>query len=301
MAKTLLIADPKWTWREWLKENLGSRDFVCLDVSDADHGPAARVFFMQKGKVRKWRLVGTVASMRNPVDLLAGAYDMLGSCSDDAVVLSFEIRRTPVLRQMGLALAETIGVSEVVVPEGSELIGEPWVVAPWAVDLGEELPETAMVAQRRSRWLEMLEGCDEHEISLDDVGLYGARLGSGERLKGSPFDELGEHVEVCGSVLHVVSDKEPDESLVGDAMNLSHATRLNIVSADEYNGLICSFVREVGEDFGIGVIKSIDFKSRKAVFLNNAVAPAPVKTVRIGAVRIDEKGKETGEVKPWTV
>ena len=301
MAKTLLVSDPRWTWREWLKENLGSRDFVCLDVADADHGPPARVFFLHDGKVRKWRLVGTVHSNRNPVDLLVGAYDMLSACSEDAVVLSFEMRRTPVLRQMGLALAETIGVGEVVVPEGSDLVAEPWVVAPWTVDLGEGLPDTALVAQRRSRWLEMLEGCDEHQVPLDDIGLYGARLGSGERLQGAPFDELGVHVEVCGPVLHVVSDKEPDEQLVGDALNLAHATRLNIVSTGAYDGLLCSFVRDAGEDFGIGVVKSIDFSSRKAVFLNNAVAPAPVRTVRLGALRIDETGKETGEVRPWTV
>ena len=174
-------------------------------------------------------------------------------------------------------------------------------MAALTVDLGEVLPESAVLAQRRARWLEMLEGCEEHELSLDDVSLYGCRLGSGERLRGEPFDSLGEHVELCGPVLHVVSRDEPDDAAVGEALTLSHARRMNLVSPDAYSGLVCSFARGAGEDFGIGTIKSFDFGSRTAVFLNNAVAPAPVHSVRVGSVRIDDTGKETGEARPWTV
>ncbi|MCH7944446.1 MAG: hypothetical protein IIC73_00290 [Armatimonadetes bacterium] len=301
MDATLLIADPRWTWREWLKENLDGRDLVCLDVSDADHGPPGRVFLMREGKVRSWRFVGTVVAARNPVDVLAGGLRLAREASDDAVVLSFDVGDSPLLRQMALALAESVGAASVLIPSGSGLESEPWPVNPEWTELAEALPETVRIAQRRSRWLEVIEACDEHTLQLDEVGLYGVRLGSGERLTDPPFDKLGLHVEVCGPVLHVVSDEEPDETLVAEALNLSHASRLNLVSPNSYDGLVCSFVRGGGEDFGIGVVRSIDFEARRASFLSTAVAPAPVTAVRIGAVRIDETGKELGEARPWTV
>ncbi|MCH8978076.1 MAG: hypothetical protein IH945_02390 [Armatimonadetes bacterium] len=301
MDSTLLIADPRWTWREWLKENLGRRDLLCLDVSDADHGPPGRVFLMRKGKVRTWRLVGTVFANRNPVDVLAGGLGLAREASDGAVVLSFDVGGSPLLRQMALALAESLGAARILIPSGSGLENEPWPVNPEWTELADALPETMRTAQRRSRWLEVIEACDEHTLQLDEIGLYGVRLGSGERLTEPPFDRLGQHVEVCGPVLHVVSDGDPDDTLVAEALNLSGASRLNLVSPNSYDGLVCSFVRAGGEDFGIGVVRSIDFKERKATFLSTAVAPAPVTAVRIGAMRIDETGKELGEARPWTV
>jgi hypothetical protein len=297
----LLVADPSWTWREWLKEHLGRRDFVCLDVSDADHGPPGRAFLLREGKVREWRLVGSVHANRNPVDIAAAAAQLLAKAGEDAVVLSFEMREAPVLRQMALALAETAPVGEVLVPEGSAFVHEPWLVPVATVPLGAALPESARVAQRRARWLEMLEGCQEHVLDLDHVGLYGVRLGSGRRLHGAPFDSLGSHVEVYGSTLLVVTDHDPDEASLGEGLNLGHATKVSLVAPDAYDGLLCSFVRGSGEDFGIGVVKSLDFLERKATFLNNAVAPAPVRNVRIGSLRLDASGKESGETKPWAV
>jgi polynucleotide 5'-kinase involved in rRNA processing len=297
----LLVADPKWSWRTWLKENLGQRDLVCLDVSNADYGPPARVFHLHEGKVRNWRFVGSVYPQRNPVDLLAGAADLIAKASDDAVVLSFEIHGMPIHRQMALALSENARIRSVLVPEGSQLLHEPWLIEAETIALQESLPENAQAAQRRARWLEMLEGCSEHMIELDHIGIHGVRLGSGQRLHGAPFDDLGIHVEVYGSTLLVVTGHDVDEQMAGDALNLAHATKLSLVSPDAYDGLLCSFVRGSGEDFGIGVVKGIDFHEREATFLNNAVAPAPVRSVRIGSLRIDETGKETGETKPWAV
>jgi polynucleotide 5'-kinase involved in rRNA processing len=206
-----------------------------------------------------------------------------------------------VLRQFALALAESGAYSEVLVPEGSQFLHEPWLAPSRPVHLPEALPESARTAQRRARWLEMLEGCTEHTLQLDHIGLYGIRLGSGRRLHGSPFESLGLHTEVYGNTLLVVSDRDLDERTVGDALNLAHATKLNLVSPRAYDGLLCSFVRGSGEDFGIGVVQSIDFEARTATFLNNAVAPAPVRNVRIGSLRIDSTGKESGDTKPWAV
>ncbi|MEX2242900.1 MAG: hypothetical protein WD716_03535 [Fimbriimonadaceae bacterium] len=297
----LLISDPQWTWREWLKSELGGRGLVCLDVSDADHGPAGRVFLMRDGKVRAWRLVGSIHAVRNPVDLLAGAAQMVGLAGEDAVVVSFELRQAPALRQMALSLVESLGISRVLVPQGSQFLHEPWLVETESVALDPTLPDSALIAQRRARWLEMFEQCVEHELELDHVGIEGVRLGSGQRLHGSPFDALGVHVELYGQTLLVVGDHVPDDATASEALNLAHASKLHLVSPHSYDNLVCSFVRGTGEDFGIGVVREIDFVERRAVVLNTAVAPAPVRTLRLGSLRIDSTGKETGETKPWAV
>lgn len=301
MPATFLINDPKWTWREWLKTHLGERPFLCLDVSDADHGPAGRVYLLREGKVRSWRLVGSVYSNRNPVDLLAGGLRMLSEAGPDVVVLGFQMRESPVLRQMSLALAECLGGGVALAPTGSSFVHDVWPFEVSQVTLPEALPDAALLAQRRARWLDMLEQATEHAVSLDKVGVYGTRIGCGTRLHGSPFSELGVYVERYGSTLLVVSDHEPADDLLQEAGNLAHTRHVSLVSPYSFDGLLCSFVRGSGEDFGIGVIKGIDFEAREMTVMNTAVAPAPVRMVRIGSVRIDMDGKESGETKPWAV
>lgn len=301
MKATFLINDPKWTWREWLKTELRDRPFVCLDVSDADHGPAGRVFLMRDGKVRSWRLVGSVYSNRNPVDLLAGGMRLLAEAGPDPVVLGFQMHESPVLRQMALAVAESLGSGEALAPTGSPFVHDQWPVGVTQVSLPESLPEAARLAQRRARWLEMLEAGTEHIVSLDKVGVYGARLGSGSRMHGHPFTDLGPYVERYGNTLLVVTEGSPNEDLLNEAGNLAHTRNVAFVSPRAYDGTLCSFVRGTGEDFGIGIVKAIDFETREMTVINTAVAPAPVRMVRIGSIRIDLDGKETGETKPWAV
>lgn len=301
MATTFLINDPRWTWREWLKTSLGDRPLVSLNVADADHGPPGRVFLMRGGKVRSWRLVGSVYANRNPVDLVAGAQTLISQAGNGCVVLGFETHESPILRQMALAIAETSGFDEILAPTGSVFVHDPWPISVAQIDIPEALPDAAKLAQRRARWLEMLESCSEHTISLDKVGVYGVRFGSGTRLHGHPFSDIGPYVEKYGSTMLVVTDSEPREDLLAEATNLAHVRNIAFVSPTSYNGLICSFVRGNGEDFGIGMIKSIDFETREIAVLNTAVAPAPLRMIRVGSIRIDADGKELGETKPWAV
>lgn len=300
MPATILVTDPEWSWREWLKSNLADRDYVCLDVSNADYGPPSRVFFAKKGKVRSYKFVGSIYANRNPVDLLLGARQLIDQAQDPVIAL-FEMRESPVLRQMALSLVETIDADEIYAPEGSSFLHEPWPIPASSVSLTAALPQAAQLAQRRARWLEMIENCTEHKLELDHVALHGVRLGSGRRLHGSPFDDLGIHVEVYGQSLLIVGDHEPDEQALGDAMNLTHATKLHLVSPAAYDWLVCSVARGHNEDFGMGVVQGIDFEKREMTLLNTAVAPAPIRAVRIGSTRIDDTGKETGETKPWAV
>ena len=93
MPATLLVTDPAYSWREWIKSNLADRDLVCLDVANADYGPPGRVFLVREGKTRAYRFVGSVYANRNPVELLIGAQQL--DQARDPVVALFEMRESP--------------------------------------------------------------------------------------------------------------------------------------------------------------------------------------------------------------
>jgi hypothetical protein len=65
--------------------------------------------------------------------------------------------------------------------------------------------------------------------------------------------------------------------------------------------LLCSFANQEGEDFGIGMIRGIDFVTGVAQVACTAVPPAPARILRIGGLRVDPNGNELGEARPWQV
>jgi polynucleotide 5'-kinase involved in rRNA processing len=86
---------------------------------------------------------------------------------------------------------------------------------------------------------------------------------------------LGEilHAEETGGALFLVAEDEPSEGALARALDIFHCTRAFVASPSLYNGLLCSFVRQTGEDFGFGLVRSIDFVGRVAHVLCDAVPP----------------------------
>lgn len=296
MPRTLLVAHPKTTWRDWLKENQGKRDLLVLDPSLADHTAPARAYRYHEGKVREWRLVGTTDPQRNPLGLLAAAAELAPLCSPDALILTFPLRLTPVLRQIAHALATILQPQEVLVPEGSRLERQGWPVGADTIELPAAFPPLVRDAQRRARWIELIESTEHHQIELADVTLQGARLGSGTRLAHKDFAEYG---EVSGGVLHVVSDNRLEDDQVARAMDLAHASKISIVSPSSYQGLLCSFAHQNGDDFGYGIVESFDPERYVMRVRNTAVPPAPVRILKLGNIRLQENGQELPPLPPW--
>ncbi len=295
---TLLVGHHKWSWRDWLRANLQDRDLIVLDPANADHGPPARCLLVRAGKVVDWRLVGTLDVQKNPVAWFAASAALLRSAKNDPVVLTFPLRPSPVLRQLALGIAHVLQPKTVLVPESTRLERQPWPVGAETVPLPEELPPLVQQAQRRARWLELIENCATHELDLSNVAIEGARLGSGTRLR---HDDFPDYAEISGGVLHVVTDRNIEENEVRRAMDLTHATRLSLVDPLAYNGLVCSFAHENGEDFGLGYVQSVNPLQEQAVVMCQAVVPAPVRILKIGLINIADTGKENLAANLWTV
>lgn len=297
MARSLLVADTEASWRDWLRDASAERDLVILDPASADFGPPCRICLVSQGKVKDWRFIGCLEAGVNPLEVLSGAAWLLGKASDQAVAVTFPVRTSPVLRQLALSIARLTDWADILVPSDSGLERFGWPIGAEPHPVVADLPTMVREAQRRARWLELEEQCYDHEVSLDSVTVEGARLGSGALIE-LPNGMRG---DLAGGVLHVLSDSEHAEEEVSQWMSFAHASRVSIVAPEAYEGLICSFADQSGVDFGLGRIISVDALNRTVRVRNHAVPPSPVRILRIGTLRIDGAGRETGEIRPWTV
>lgn len=302
---TLLVPVRGVTWRQWLKEHRRSRDLLILDPADPDHGTPARCVLLRGDEVVAWRFVGTLEPTRNPIALFQSAAVLGSLAGPDALALLFEVRFTPVLRQLALAIAQLLKPEEIWIPDGSGLENFGWPVGPQRVGLEPAFPDVVIAAQRRSRWIEMLERCESHEVPLDRVSVEGLRLGGGLPVPIGSLHLAGVrsalHAEVFGPSLFLVAEGELDHDQIGRALDLAHATNAMVVEPSAYTGLLCSFADQAGEDFGMGMIDEVDFERRIVRLRCTAVSPAPVRMLKVGSLRIEPSGKELGETKPWSV
>jgi polynucleotide 5'-kinase involved in rRNA processing len=236
--------------------------------------------------------------------LIDATHQLLALAGDDVIVQCFDYRSQPILHQTLLMIACLLRPERFLVGTGM-LAGEAGLpIGPEEVDLPVQ-HELVRSAQRKAQWMKLVEQCEQHIVSLDEVTLDGARLGAGAPLSASDCDRLHlpdvQYAELAGGTLLVISSETPDSAEVARALDIAHATRAVFAAPEHYRHLLCGFAKASGEDFGIGMIQSIDFRSREAEILCTAVSPAPVRTLKFGSLRVTNQGHELGEVKPWAV
>lgn len=297
MPGTLLVSHPDWSWRTWIKDSLQGRDLICLDPSNAEWGWPARVFLLRQEKIVAWQFVGTLEASRNPIAVVSGLARFL-EISPDSDVLLFPFHKTPVLRQLALACAQIQRPEEVLVPDSTQLELEPWPVGASVVELEPPLYKIAREAQRRARWIEMIEAGEDHEIDWTKIGTEGMRLGSGQMLPIAGFPGWAEY---SGPHLHVLNENELDDHLAADILSRSGTSKMTVVHPEDYVGLVCSFAHQDGSDYGFGMIKAVDLARKKLLIRCTAVAPSPLRILKVGTIRIDETGIEAEPVKPWSI
>lgn len=279
-------------------------DLLVLDPADAAYGISA-VLRLVRGERPLWtRLYGSLDPRRAPHVLVAALAEGMARAGDDLTVRLFGVRRTPLLRQTVSLVASVLRPDRILLAEGTDLRREGFPVEPEAVTLEPALPPTVQDAMRKAQWMRMLEACSTHEIELDRITLEGSRLGSGRALSIEERRRAGleeaVRVEQAGRTLLIVAEK-PDERLVSRALDVTHATKAVLAAPRTYEGLVLSFVRSNGDEFGYGRVERIDWAAGLLYAACTAVAPVPVDTLRLGSLRLDAKGVERGEARPWEV
>jgi polynucleotide 5'-kinase involved in rRNA processing len=174
----------------------------------------------------------------------------------------------------------------------------PWPVGAEEVEVPTQVPAVVLEAQRRARWLELLERSETHRIDLARVPTLGSRLGSGREVKELGY---GGRAEAFGGTLLLVGREEPDSATAGRYLDISHASKLVNVSPTAYAGLACCLERESGEPLGLGVVSSYDPADHVLEVKSPAVVPAPVRQVRFGGFRVDAMGREGPALPSWSL
>ena len=303
MAVTLLVGTPGASWREWLHENLAGRHFLNLDPGDPAQDPPARIALFHNGKPTAWCFFGGLEAERAPHLILSALQTLLPLAQAELVVQLFPLKGSPLMVQVARSLVQALQPSEIVVPEGAALpnLGGP---NPTPVTLPEPLSPQVHAAQRKARWLKLLESCTEQLLRLDQLRIEGARLGAGAshpptRAAAEPDELL--HVETTGHTVLIVSESEPSDALIARTLDRTHASRAVLATPASYQNLLVAFARESGEDFAIGILQEIDFKKGTVTLLADSVPPSPVKILRIGVLRLSPTGDELGRIEPWQV
>lgn len=302
--RTLLICDPSESWREWLKAHRGDRDFLRIDPGDPTFDYPGRISLHRKDKVFEWRFVGGLEPIYAPHQLVAGVVELLALARPELLVIGFPSSPSPLRNQLGSSLVRLIKPSEVLLGARSRLKDSEFAASVQRVELEDSFPRDIVLAQRRAQWMRLREESEPHEMQLDDVQIDGARLGIGQRIPTGKLSEEGLeawHAEILGSTLFAVVEQEPSSSVVSRLLDTFHCQRAHFVDPGAYDGLICAFANQRGEDFGFGTIERIDWTNRVIHCMTTAVPPAPVRTLRVGGLRIDAQGRELGELRPWQV
>lgn len=292
MPRTLLVGHRGFNWHPWLKDV--DSDVLVADPRDANHGPPGRVTLARAGRNLEWAFVGTLDPARNPIRLLAASSQM--AQRDDIHVQMFAVENSPVCRQLARALAETVSPDRILVPAGSGLHLLGWPIGPEEAEIPESLPALVLEAQRRARWLEFVESATEHAVDLNVVAVDGARLGSGDRVHLPGWTGWA---EVTSHTLHLVGDEPPVEAKNLSWLDMTHTSKVSHLTPAAYEGLVCALSHSDGEDFGLGIVQRFDPVRGLLTVLSNAVAPAPVRLLRLGSLRVEPSGRELGESKPW--
>jgi len=305
MARTLLITGPKHSWREYLKERRAGRDVLVLDPADSHWGAPGRASLYRGEKLVSWRFVGCLDASKNPLAVYQAATELLPLAGPDVLIQLPAFRRSPVLRQLLLGMAQWIQPDEILIPDGADFAAEGWIIGPESALLEPEFPPMVVSAQRRARWLELLEKCEDHEIPLDEVHFQGMRFGSGKRLPIDYFVRAGlESVvwaESTQRTLVLVSRKPLDDDHIATAMNIAHASKVMLLDPLSFSGQLCALSRQNGEHLGMGMIEEFDFTRGVVRARAMAVAPAPVRILNVGLLKLDSSGREVTEIRPWTI
>jgi len=303
--RTLLLSTPETTWRDWLKDNRKGRDFICLDPSEPDQAPPGRLCLFRGDKIIAWRFYGSLDPQRAPHTMVATLAQLLPHAAEDLVVQLYAYRGTPLLRHVTMLAAQLMQPSEILVPQGAALEQSGFPVGPQEIEIEASFPAMVQNAQRKAHWMKMFENCEEHEFDLARVSVEAVRLGSGLPVTHDElsrfFKDRALHGEIAGGALFIVAHEDPDDTQIARALDHFNCSRAHIAHPEEYQGLLCSFAKSTGEDFGMGTIAEIDFAAGKVKAHSTAVAPAPVRILRIGSLRVDTAGRELGEVRPWQV
>jgi polynucleotide 5'-hydroxyl-kinase GRC3/NOL9 len=157
-------------------------------------------------------------------------------------------------------------------------------------------------AVREQRFKEYFRGADFHEIALNDVGVHGPGLGTGERLGFRDINRISKilqgiviHAELSADRLFVLVDGDFAGDELFTAKEHYNVREVIVLKRSEIDHLLVGLSDERNLCLGLGILRTIDMKELTIRVISPLRDVSGVRHISLGSIRVSPAGAELGQ------
>ena len=161
----------------------------------------------------------------------------------------------------------------------------------------------ARQAVREQRFKEYFRGADFHDINLNDVGVHGPGLGTGERLGFRDINRLSKivkgiviHAELSADRLFLMVEGEYAGDELFTAKEQYKVREVEVLKRSEIDHLLVGLNDDRNICLGIGILRAIDLKELAIRVITPVRDTSQVRNVSLGSIRVSPAGGELGQI-----
>jgi polynucleotide 5'-kinase involved in rRNA processing len=161
----------------------------------------------------------------------------------------------------------------------------------------------ARQAVREQRFKEYFRGADFHEIALNDVGVHGPGLCTGERLGFRDINRLSKivkgiviHADLSADRLFLIVEGEYAGDELYTAKEQYKVREVEILKRSEIDHLLVGLNDDRNICLGIGILRAIDLKEMALRVITPVRDISQVRHISLGSIRVNPAGGELGQI-----
>ncbi len=158
-------------------------------------------------------------------------------------------------------------------------------------------------AARELRFKEYFRGADFQEIALNDVGVHGPGLGTGERLGFRDINRISKilqaiviHSELSSDRLFIIVDGEFAGDELFTAKEQYNVREVVVLKKSEIDHLLIGLSDEQNLCLGLGILRMIDMKELTIRVITPLRDISGVRHISLGSIRVSPSGAELGQI-----
>ncbi|HEY6010123.1 MAG TPA: Clp1/GlmU family protein [Nitrospirota bacterium] len=158
-------------------------------------------------------------------------------------------------------------------------------------------------AVREQRFKEYFRGADFQDIHLNDVGVHGPGLGTGERLGFRDINRISKtlqaiviYAELSADRLFVLVDGEYAEEELFTAREQYNVREVQVLKRAEIDHLLVGLSDERNLCLGLGILRTMDMKELSVRVITPLRDLSRIRHFALGSLRVSPAGGELGQV-----
>lgn len=156
---------------------------------------------------------------------------------------------------------------------------------------------------REQRFKEYFRGADFHEVHLNDVGVHGPGLGTGERLGFRDINRLSKilqaiviYAELSADRLFLIVDGEFAGDELFTAREQYNVREVLVVKRTELDHLLVGLSDDRNLCLGLGILRTIDMRELSVRIITPLRDLSRIRHFSLGSLRVSPAGGELGQV-----